>query len=148
MQLRYTGFVAAATSYRLDSGLKERLGHQAAAEGTTVTALVARLLEQGLAAIDHPGIVYRPGPSGWRAGLAGGPDVDEVVRAVRSAGVAGDRAVASAAGSLGVDPRLVRIAIDYAAEHLEEIEARLRANEEASERARQLAEARSSVLSG
>lgn len=147
MQLRYTGFVAAATSYRLDSGLKERLGHQAAAEGTTVTALVVRLLEQGLAAIDHPGIVYRPGPSGWRAALAGGPDVDEVVRAVRSAGVAGDRAVASAAGSLGVDPRLVRIAIDYAAEHLEEIEARLRANEEASERARQLAEARSSVLS-
>lgn len=34
---------------------------------------------------EHPGIVFRPGPTGRRAGLAGGPDVWEVVRAVRSA---------------------------------------------------------------
>lgn len=113
-----------------------------------MTALVARLLEQGLAAIEHPGIVYRPGPSGWRAGLAGGPDVDEVVRAVRASGAAGNKAVSVAADSLGVDPRLVRIAIDYAAEHLDEIEARLRENLEAAERVRELAAARSSVLAG
>ena len=56
--------------------------------------------------------------------------------------------VTAAAESLGVDPRLVRIAIDYAAEHLEEIEARLRANEEAVDRARKLASARASVLTG
>ena len=93
-----------------------------------------RLLQQGLAAIEHPGIVYRPGPSGWRAGLAGGPDVDEVVRTVRSIGASGDRAVSGAADSLGIDPRLVRIAIDYAAEHLEEIEERLRENDVAVDR--------------
>ena len=56
--------------------------------------------------------------------------------------------MSGAADSLGIDPRLVRIAIDYAAEHLEEIEERLRENEEAVDRARKLAAARSSVLTG
>ena len=140
--------MATSTSYRLDPDLKDRLGRRAAREGITVTALVGRLLEQGLAAIEHPGIVYRSGPSGWRAGLAGGPDVDEVVRTVRSIGATGDRVVLVAAESLGVDARLVRIAIDYAAEHLEEIEQRLRENEQAVDRVRKLAAARSSVLTG
>ena len=112
-----------------------------------MTALVTRLLEQGLAAIEHPGIVYRPGPTGWRAGVAGGPDVDEVVRAVRASG-GGDEAVAVAADSLGIDPRLVRVGIDYAAEHLDEIEARLRENDRAVQRVRELAAARAAVLAG
>jgi len=137
-----------STSYRLDPDLKKRLACQATAEGITETALVVRLLMQGLTAIEHPGIVYRPGPSGWRAGLSGGPDVDEVVRAVRSTKKVGDTAVSVAADSLGVSTRLVRIAIDYAAEHLEEIEQRLRANKEAADRARKLAAARPSVLAG
>lgn len=140
--------MATSTSYRLDASLKERLAQRAAAEGITETALVTRLLEQGLAAIEHPGVVYRPGPTGWRAGLAGGPDVAEVVRAVRSTGAVGDDAVAAAAERVGVDQRLVRIAIDYAAEHLDEIEARIQENEVAAERARKLSEARSSVLAG
>jgi hypothetical protein len=140
--------MASPTSYRLTSELKQRLAQRAAAEGVTETALVTRLLEQGLAAIEHPGIVYRPGPTGWRAGLAGGPDVDEVVRALRASGVTGDAAVPAAADSLGIDQRLVRIAVDYAAEHLEQIEGRIQENEAAVERARKLAVARSSVLPG
>lgn len=109
---------------------------------------MTRLLEQGLAAIQHPGIVYRSGPSGWRAGVAGGPDVVEVVRALRNTGETGDNAVSVAADNLGIDPRLVRIAIDYAAEHLDEIEQRLRTNEHAIERVRKLAAARSAVIAG
>lgn len=140
--------VATSTSYRLDPGLKERLARRAETEGITETALVTRLLEQGLAAIEHPGIVFRPGPSGWRAGLSGGPDVDEVVRSIRSTGATGDAAVSSAADALGIDPRLVRVAVDYAAEHLEEIESRLQANEAAVARVEKLAAARASVLSG
>ena len=140
--------MATSTSYRLDPDLKARLARQAAAEGTTETALVIRLLEQGLATIEHPGIVFRPGPSGWRAGLAGGPDVDEVVRSVRATGARGDATVEAAAGSLGLDARLVRIAIAYAAEHREEIEGRLRENEEAADRTRRHAAARSALLAG
>lgn len=140
--------MATSTSYRLTTELKERLAQQASAEGVTVTALVTRLLEQGLSAIEHPGIVYRPGPSGWRAGVAGGPDVDEIVRSVRSTGETGDGAVSMAADGLGVDPRWVRIAVDYAADHLDEIESRLRENDAAIERARHLAIARAAVLAG
>jgi hypothetical protein len=140
--------MAAPTSYRLDPELKARLARTADAEGTTETALVTRLLEQGLSSIEHPGIVFRPGPSGWRAGLAGGPDVDEVVRALRATGKRGDRAVAAAADRLDVDHRWVRIAIDYAALHPEEIERRLRENEAALERVRALAEARAALLAG
>jgi hypothetical protein len=51
--------VPTPTSYRLDPDLKGRLARRAAAEGISETALVTRLLEQGLAAIRHPGIVYR-----------------------------------------------------------------------------------------
>jgi hypothetical protein len=140
--------MAPSTSYRLAPNLKQRLARRATAEGITATALITRLLEQGLAAIEHPGIVYRPGPSGWRAGLAGGPDVDEVVRRVRSSDVAGERAVSHTAESLGIDTRLVRVAIDYASEHLDEIEARLRENQQAAERVRDLAAARESLLAG
>lgn len=140
--------MVASTSYRLAASLKERLAQRAATEGITETALVTRLLEQGLVAMEHPGIVYRPGPAGWRAGLAGGPDVDEIVRAVRCSGEAGNEAVSVAAERVGIDQRLVRIAVDYAVEHLEEIETRLQENEEAAERVRKLAAARAAVLAG
>lgn len=34
---------------------------------------------------EHPGVIFRDGPVGRRATLVGGPDVWEVIRAVRSA---------------------------------------------------------------
>ncbi len=138
--------MATPTSYRLNADLKARLAAQAAAEGVAETALVTRLLAQGLSMIEHPGVVFRPGPSGWRAGLAGGPDIDEVVRALRSTGATGEGAVEAAAISLGIDAQLVRLAVDYAAEHLDEVESRLRENEAAVERVRRLATARATVL--
>lgn len=33
---------------------------------------------------EHPGIVFRDGPVGWRPGLAKGPDVNEVVQVMRN----------------------------------------------------------------
>ena len=139
-------YMVTSTSYRLDPDLKARLAAQAAAEGVAETTLVTRLLAQGLSAIEHPGVVFRPGPSGWRAGLAGGPDVDEVIRALRATGATGENAVAAAADDLGISSRFVHIAVDYAADHIDEIEARLLANEAALERARRLTAARATVL--
>lgn len=71
------------TSYRIDQGLKERLASQAAAEGLTERAMLERLVAEGLDTLAHPGIVYRNGPTGRRAALAVGPDVWEVVSALR-----------------------------------------------------------------
>src|SRR4051812_49143995 len=71
------------TSLRLDDKLRERLAMLAEAEGTSLTALVERLLREGLAVAAHPGIVFKPGPTGRRAALAGGPDVWEIASALR-----------------------------------------------------------------
>jgi uncharacterized protein (DUF433 family) len=55
--------------------------------GTTRTRLAERLLEEGLRLVEHPGIAFRDGPAGRRAGLAGsGLDVWEVIETIRGNG--------------------------------------------------------------
>jgi hypothetical protein len=73
----------ATTSVRLDSDLRAQLAAAAAQEGTTVTHLIERFVREGLACAAHPGIVFKSGPSGRRAALAGGPDVWEIASALR-----------------------------------------------------------------
>lgn len=109
--------MGAAVSYRLDEDLKRRLAEHARATGTSETALVSELLDEGLKTRAHPGIVYRGGPSGRRAGLAGGPDVWEVVVALRHADGTGDGKIVDAALQLGLSERLVRAALAFAARY-------------------------------
>lgn len=71
------------TSIPLEDELRQQLAGMAASEGTTVTELIERFVREGLAAAAHPGIVFKDGPSGRRAALGGGPDVWEVVAALR-----------------------------------------------------------------
>ena len=77
---------------------------------------------------DHPGVVFRDGPTGRRAGLAGGPDVWEVIGTVRASGLDGDAALAAAAEWGRLTPAQVRTAVRYYAEYREEIDERLRRN--------------------
>lgn len=144
-RVRYAA-VMGATSYRLDSELKTRLAAQAAAEGCTETALVTRLLSQGLTSIEHPGVVFRPGPTGWRAAVAGGPDVSEIIESLREADDLSDAAVDATAEAMGLHPRLVRVAIAYASDHPAELEERIRLNAEAAERMRRRSDARDRIL--
>jgi len=81
---------------------------------------------------EHPGVVFRDGASGRRAGLAGGPDVWEVIRAVRSvrahepdldtAGV-----VALISDNTGLPGRLVRLAIGHWPSYPDEVDAEIEA---------------------
>lgn len=132
--------MAVSTSYRLDSELKRRLSERSEVEGVTETALVSRLLDEGLKTADHPGIIYRNGPTGRRAALAAGPDVWEVVSALRSASGEGEARIADVAEQVGLPTHVVRIAIEFAAEHRDEIERRIAMNDEAAERVRKLTE--------
>jgi uncharacterized protein (DUF433 family) len=134
------------TSYRLDAGLKERLEHRAAMEGITERALLERLIAEGLAVAEHPGIVFRDGPTGRRAGLAVGADVWEVVSALRYASGTPERRITALADQFGLHPRHIRVALDYAAAHREEIEAQVHANDAAAERALQLAQQRADLM--
>lgn len=97
-------------------------------------------MDEALRAEEHPGIVFRPGPTGRRAGLADGPDVWEVVgafQAVRAEGpdLADESLIAAVAEASGLSPRVVRIAIRYYAAHPAEVEERIAANHEAADEA-------------
>jgi hypothetical protein len=72
------------TSLRPPGDLRDRLAVAAEQQGTTLTALVERYAREGLATDAHPGIVFKFGPSGRRAALAGGPDVWKILDALRS----------------------------------------------------------------
>src|SRR5215475_12791800 len=102
-----------------------------------------RLVDEGLRMTEHPGIVFRDGPTGRRAGLVGGPDVWEVVRAVRSARATepelGEEDILTlVATNAGLPPRLVRTAVRYWASYPDEVDAEIAtaaAAEEAAENA-------------
>ena len=109
-----------------------------------------RLVDEGLRMVDHPNIVFRDGPTGRRAGLAGGPDAWEVIRTVRSARAAEpeldeEEILALVESSSGVNLRLIRAAVRYWASYPGEIDAEIDAAtaaedaaEEAWRRERQL----------
>ncbi|HUA03895.1 MAG TPA: hypothetical protein VMB27_08335 [Solirubrobacteraceae bacterium] len=134
------------TSIRLEDELRQQLGVQAAADGTTVTELIERYVREGLASAAHPGIVFKPGPAGRRAALAGGPDVWEVVAALRNSSGSESKRVAAVAEQLGLHERQVLLALEYAAAHRAEIEARVAANDEALAHAERLAAERQRLL--
>ena len=91
---------------------------------------------------EHPGIIFRPGPTGRRAGLSGGPDIWEVIRAVKSARAAearlhDDDLLSLVSGNTGVSPRLLSTAVRYWAAYPEEIDAEIAVADTAEEAAEQ-----------
>jgi hypothetical protein len=113
-------------SARLDSSLLARLRRLSARERIPVSQLVERFLEEAMRAEELPGIVFRSGPAGRRAGVLGGPDVWEIVRDVQaaaSAGVADPVRHVLATTDLGEEQ--VRLALAYHAAFPDEVEARI-----------------------
>lgn len=123
-------------SIRFDPVLLGRLRRRAAAEtGANTSALAQRLIDEGLRMSEHPGIVFKDGPSGRRAALAYGPDVWEVVTFLREIDERGPDALAAAAEVFAVDVNRVNTAVTYYGDYREEIDAEIEAAEEASVRA-------------
>jgi hypothetical protein len=102
--------------------------------GEPLARLAERYIEEGLRTDNHPGIVFRDGPAGRRPGLVGGPDVWEVVGALRSAPEHGEARVAALAERLELSEVKVRAAIRYYGEYPEEIDAWIAANDAEAER--------------
>src|SRR5258708_32514103 len=113
----------AATPVRFDGPVAERLASFAAANpGMSLSSAANRLVDEALRMSEHPGIMFRPGPTGRRAALAGGPDVWEVVRAIKSARVAepelaDDGLLGLVPDNTGTPPRLVLAAVRHWAAH-------------------------------
>jgi hypothetical protein len=122
----------------LSSDLLARLEQEASGAGMTVSALVTELLEEGLRIRRFPGVTFRDGPAGRRAGLVGGPDVWEVVRDVRATPGRGEAKIRRVAADAGLSESQVRLAVDYYAAFPDEVDARLAAEKRAAARLREL----------
>ncbi len=85
---------------------------------------------------DHPGIVFRDGPAGRRAALAGGPDVWEVIETLKGTGLADEQAVAATAEWGALTHAQVRVAVRYYADFRDEVDARIVHNSEEADRQR------------
>lgn len=127
-------------SVRFSAAVAERLSRFVASHpGLSASAATNLLVDEALRCQEHPLVVFRDGPAGRRARLIGGPDVWEVVHALRSARTAEpeldpEGIVAMVGETSGVEVRLVRAAIDYWAAFPEEIDGWLeRAEAESTE---------------
>ena len=80
--------------------------------GLNKSRLAERYIDEGVRMDDHPGIVFRDGPTGRRAGLACGPDVWEVIGALRSSELEGDEAIRATAEWSGLSVRQVRVRLN------------------------------------
>lgn len=113
-------------SARLARSVVERLEKRGARSGTNRSRLAERYIDEGMRMEDHPGVVFRDGPAGRRAGLAGGPDVWEVIAAVRASGLEGAAALEAAAAGGDLTAAQVQTAVRYYAEYRSEVDERVR----------------------
>jgi hypothetical protein len=119
-------YMSAPLSIRFDEGLLVRLRRRLqSTPGATVSGLAQRLVDEGLRMAEHPGIVFKEGPSGRRAALAFGPDVWEVVKFLREVDDRGLGAVSAAAEVLGLTEAQVRTAMHYYSAYASEIDAEI-----------------------
>ncbi|HEX5494603.1 MAG TPA: hypothetical protein VFX70_08540 [Mycobacteriales bacterium] len=110
-------------------------------------------VDEALRAEEHSGIVFRPGPTGRRAGLASGPDVWEVIGTLHMVsadepGLTGDPLAEATATALGVHTHLVRVAVRYYAAYPAEVDERIVANQQAADEAEAAWLAEQKVMGG
>jgi len=139
--------LARPTSFRLPEELLARLEAEGRASETSVTALVASILDEGLKTRRFPGVVYRDGVAGRRAALVGGPDIWEVVRDLRSTPGRGMKRIENLAAEIDVPVSQVRVAADFYVEHPTEIDHLIALDKAAAQRAKRLIKSRERLLS-
>jgi hypothetical protein len=138
--------MAASTSFRISDTARARLAARAAREGMTATALLDQLIVEGTEQLDFPGIVFRGPAHDRRAALAGGPDVWEVIARLRELDGTEEQRISLLGAESDLHPRLIRIALDYAAEHPVEIRGRIDRNRALAERSRNSSRQREALL--
>jgi hypothetical protein len=123
-------------SIRFTPSLLARLRqHANATPGASVAGLAQRLIDEGLRMADHPGVIFKDGPSGRRAALAYGPDLWEVIKFLREVDERGPGAIDAAAEVFAVDTSRISTAISYYGDFSEEIDAEITQADETSARA-------------
>jgi hypothetical protein len=106
-------------TFRTQPEVLDQLQRQANLVHMPKTALAERYVQEGLVMDQFPGIMFRSGPSGRRPGVAGGPDVWEIVEVFR----AESNDLRRTSENLGLRPGLVEAAVRFYASHQAEIDA-------------------------
>jgi hypothetical protein len=123
-------------SIRFDAAVLARLRRRASATtGSNTSALAQRLIDEGLRMADHPGVIFKDGPSGRRAALAFGPDIWEVIKFLREVDERGPAALDAAAEVFAVDASRISTAVSYYGDYRDEIDAEIADADDASRRA-------------
>jgi len=123
-------------SIRFSPSLLARLRQRAnAMTGASAAGLAQRLIDEGLRMADHPGVIFKDGPSRRRAALAYGPDVWEVIKFLREVDERGPAAIDAAAEVFAVDSSRIATATSYYGDYVSEIDAEIADADEASARA-------------
>lgn len=138
--------MARSTSFRITDAAKRRLAARAAHEDMSATALLDRLIVEGVDQLDYPGIVFRGPAHDRRAALAAGPDVWEIISRLQELDGSEEQRIAALSAESDLHPRLVRIALDYAAAHPDTIRERIDRNRALAERSYQAARQRAELL--
>jgi hypothetical protein len=140
------GTVARSTSFRISDTAKTMLASRAAREGMTATALLDQLIIEGIDQLDYPGITFRGRTHDRRAALAAGPDVWEIVARLQELDGSEEQRISQLSAESELHPRNIRIALDYAADHPDEVQERIRRNRAMAEQSRKTAQQREALL--
>lgn len=128
------GVVTEVVSLPISQDLAERLRAEGEASDQPPPVLAASLIDEGLKARRFPGIVYRDGPSGRRASLADGPDVWQIIRALREVPPGEHDPAETVCVEADLCTRQVRLAVQFYEAYPTEIEAKISDNRAAAVR--------------
>jgi hypothetical protein len=135
-------------SVRFPDAVARRLRRLGTDSDESTSGLVVRLVDEGMRMGEHPGIVFREGPTGRRAGLTSGPDVWEVIMVLRDFANTGPAdAVRRTARSLSLSDAQVRTAESYYSAYFAEVDERITNNRDAAEAAQKADEVRRRLYS-
>jgi hypothetical protein len=116
-----------------DEPLHARLRETARRHHVALSTLAERLIDEGLRTEAHPMVIFRPGPTGRRPVLVGGPEVADVIATIVGGDVPVDERRARAGELLGISSPQVDAALAYYADFTAEVDAALADRERRAE---------------
>lgn len=122
-------------SARWNADVVSRLRRRSELAGTNKSRLAERYVDEGTRMDEHPGIIFRGGPTGRRAALAGGPDLWEVLTTLKSGKARGEGAISATADLLSLTDSQVRTAVRYYGAFPEEVDDRIARNADEADEA-------------
>lgn len=122
----------------MDEMVLSRLEKLSEREGQPRSRVAEQLIDEGIRMREFPGIVFRSGPTGRRAALADGPDVWEVIRGLKRARSGGRDPFEVLRASTDLSRAQIQLAADYYVAYPDDVDARIREDDLAADRLRDL----------